>query len=180
VISLFSKLKKKLKGTTFWNSVSHPKGIRSGTRQHYGEMTSTVLLWKKLWGRCLCSEGDYSEGDGSQNWVRKRHHFFFDLVQELSYTPCMCNSSGVYKILLHSAFVEETVGSLSVFRRRLFWARLQPKLSTLRQHFFFDLVRELACVVGQMCMKFFWRTCRQPRCCYSRCSAADSSSWLWP
>jgi hypothetical protein len=39
--------------------------------------------------------------------------------------------------------VEETMGSLYTFPRRLFWSRLQPKLSTLSQHFFFDLVREL-------------------------------------
>jgi hypothetical protein len=24
-------------------------------------------VWKKLWDRCICSQGDYFEGDGSQN-----------------------------------------------------------------------------------------------------------------
>jgi hypothetical protein len=33
--------------------------------------------------------------------------------------------------------------SLYTFSRRLFWRRRQPKLNKLRQHFFFDLLREL-------------------------------------
>jgi hypothetical protein len=36
-------------------------------------------------GRCR-SQGDYFEGDGSQNWVKLSQHFFFDLVRELSDT----------------------------------------------------------------------------------------------
>jgi hypothetical protein len=35
------------------------------------------------------------------------------------------------------------MGLLYISPRRLFWRRWQPKLSKLRQHFFFDLVREL-------------------------------------
>jgi hypothetical protein len=36
------------------------------------------------------------------------------------------------------------MGSLYTFPMRLFWRRWQPKLSTLSQYFFFDLVRELS------------------------------------
>jgi hypothetical protein len=27
-------------------------------------------VWKKWWDRCECSQGDYFEGDGSQNYVK--------------------------------------------------------------------------------------------------------------
>jgi hypothetical protein len=33
---------------------------------------SAFEAWKKRWDRCIHSQGDYFEGDGSQ-------HFFFDL-----------------------------------------------------------------------------------------------------
>jgi hypothetical protein len=39
---------------------------------------------------------------------------------------------------------KKTMGSLYTFPRRLFWRRLQPKMSKLSQHFFFDLIRELS------------------------------------
>jgi hypothetical protein len=26
-------------------------------------------VWKKWWDCCICSQGGYFEGDGSQNWV---------------------------------------------------------------------------------------------------------------
>jgi hypothetical protein len=38
--------------------------------------------WKKRWDHYIHSQGDYFEGDGSQNWVSQ--HFFSDLVRELS------------------------------------------------------------------------------------------------
>jgi hypothetical protein len=39
---------------------------------------------------------------------------------------------------------EKKMGSLYMFTRRLFWRRLQPKLSKLNQDFFSDLVWELS------------------------------------
>jgi hypothetical protein len=36
------------------------------------------------------------------------------------------------------------VGSLYMFRRRLFWKRWQPKSTKSRQHLFFYLVQELS------------------------------------
>jgi hypothetical protein len=30
---------------------------------------SAFEAWKKWWNHCLCSQGAYFEGDGSQNWV---------------------------------------------------------------------------------------------------------------
>jgi hypothetical protein len=27
-------------------------------------------VWNKQWDHCIRSQGDYFEGDGSQNWVR--------------------------------------------------------------------------------------------------------------
>jgi hypothetical protein len=36
--------------------------------------------WRKQWDRCIHSQGDYVEGDGSQ-------HFFYDLVRKLSDKP---------------------------------------------------------------------------------------------
>jgi hypothetical protein len=45
--------------------------------------------WKKWWDRCICSQRDYFEGDGSQNWVKLSQHFFFGLVRELSDIPIL-------------------------------------------------------------------------------------------
>jgi hypothetical protein len=55
---------------TFWNSVWHPKGIASGTRQH-----STVLLRRgKTTGSLYTFQGDYFEG--SQNLVKPAFLFW--------------------------------------------------------------------------------------------------------
>jgi hypothetical protein len=63
--ALFPKLKMKLKGRRF-ETVSDIQRYSTALRK----MTSTVLLKrekKKRWVRCIRSQGDYFERDGSQN-----------------------------------------------------------------------------------------------------------------
>jgi hypothetical protein len=49
-----SQIEKEIEGTTFWNSVWHPKWIASGTRQHYGKLLPLCFSsMEKRWYRCI-------------------------------------------------------------------------------------------------------------------------------
>jgi hypothetical protein len=58
-----------------WDDVLKQCLTSKGNHKWYStalrKVTSTVLLkrGKKRWDDCICSQGDYFEGDGSQNWV---------------------------------------------------------------------------------------------------------------
>jgi hypothetical protein len=65
------QIENETEGTTFWNSVLTSKGNRKQYSTALRKMASTVLLkhGKKWWDRRIHFQGDYFEGDGSQNWV---------------------------------------------------------------------------------------------------------------
>jgi hypothetical protein len=68
-LALFPKLKMKLKGC--FETVSD---IQRESQVVLDIIKENVFhgvfeVWKKWWDRCICSQGDYFEGDGSQNWV---------------------------------------------------------------------------------------------------------------
>jgi hypothetical protein len=66
--ALFPKLRVKLKERRF-------ETVSDGQRDLQAVLDSieendfhyAFEEWKKRWGRCMCSQGDYFEGDGSQN-----------------------------------------------------------------------------------------------------------------
>jgi hypothetical protein len=68
--ALFPKLKMKLKGRSF-ETVS---GIQRKSQVvldsiKENDFHGNFEEWKKLWNRCIRSQGDYFEGGGSQNRV---------------------------------------------------------------------------------------------------------------
>jgi hypothetical protein len=65
-----SQIENETEWTTFWNSVWHPKGIRSSTRQHYGKLLPHCF-WgvQKMMGSLYTFPMAYFEGDGNKNWV---------------------------------------------------------------------------------------------------------------
>ena len=69
VISLFPKLKMKLKGRfeTVSDIRRELQAVLNSIKKN--DFHSTSEACKKWWDRCICSQGDYFEGDGSQNWV---------------------------------------------------------------------------------------------------------------
>jgi hypothetical protein len=85
--------------TTFWNSVWHPMGIASGTRQHQG-MTSTVLLKR---GKTMGSLYTFPR---ILLWRRQpklsklSQHFFIYLVWEISNTPRTDGLMEIYEVRL--------------------------------------------------------------------------------
>jgi hypothetical protein len=71
------------------------KGNRKPYPTALRKMTSTVLLkcGEKLWDPCIHFQGDYFEGNGSQNWVSYASISFFNLVWEFSNrTSYVCDS----------------------------------------------------------------------------------------
>jgi hypothetical protein len=68
--ALFPKLKMKLKGRHF-ETVSdiqrESQAVLDSIKEN--DFHSAFEAWKKHWDRCICSQGDYFEGDGSQNGV---------------------------------------------------------------------------------------------------------------
>jgi hypothetical protein len=66
--ALFPKLKMKLKGRCF-ETVSdiqrESQAILDSIKEN--DFHDISEAWKKQWNRCICSQGDYFEGDGSQN-----------------------------------------------------------------------------------------------------------------
>jgi hypothetical protein len=68
VISLFPKFKIKLKGRRF-ERVSEIQrelqAVLNSIKENY--FNGTFEEWKKQWDHCIHSQGDYFEGDGSQN-----------------------------------------------------------------------------------------------------------------
>jgi hypothetical protein len=68
VFAFFPELKKKLKGRRF-ETVSD---IRRDSQAVFNKIKENYFhgafqVWKKPWDLCICSQGDYFEGDGSQN-----------------------------------------------------------------------------------------------------------------
>jgi hypothetical protein len=65
--AFFSKLKMKLKG--HFEKVSDIKRELQTVLDSIKEndFHDAFEAWKKLWDRCIRSQGDYFEGDGSQN-----------------------------------------------------------------------------------------------------------------
>jgi hypothetical protein len=66
--TLFPKLKMKLKGR-FETSVVTSKGKLQAVLDSIKEndFHGAFEVWKKRWDRCIHSQGDYFEGDGSQS-----------------------------------------------------------------------------------------------------------------
>jgi transposase len=62
--ALFPKLKMKLKGRHF-ETVSDIQVVVDSIQDN--DFHSAFEVWKKQWDRCICSQGDYFEGDDSQN-----------------------------------------------------------------------------------------------------------------
>jgi hypothetical protein len=67
-LARFPKLKMKLKGGRF-ETVSdiqrESQAVFDSITENY--FHSAFEVWKKRWDRCILSQGDYFEGDGSQN-----------------------------------------------------------------------------------------------------------------
>jgi hypothetical protein len=66
--TFFPKLKMKLKGQRFEtvsDSQRESQAILYNVKEN--DFHPAFEAWKKLWDRCMCSQGDYFEGDGSQN-----------------------------------------------------------------------------------------------------------------
>jgi hypothetical protein len=66
--ALFPKLKIKLKGQSF-DTVSDIQRELQAVLESIKEndFHGASEVWKKQWDRCIHSQGDYFEGDGSQN-----------------------------------------------------------------------------------------------------------------
>jgi hypothetical protein len=68
--ALFRKLKMKLKGWRF-DAVSDiqrkSQAVLDSMKEN--DFHGAFELWKNRWDCCIRSQGDYFEGDGSQNWV---------------------------------------------------------------------------------------------------------------
>jgi hypothetical protein len=68
--TLFPKLKMKLKGRHF-ETVSdiwrESQAVLDSIKEN--EFHGAFETWKKRWGHYICSQGDYFDGDGSQNLV---------------------------------------------------------------------------------------------------------------
>jgi transposase len=66
--AFFPKLKMILKGQCF-ETVSdierESQAVRDSIKEN--DFHGAFEVWKKLWDRCTCSQGDYFEGDGNQN-----------------------------------------------------------------------------------------------------------------
>jgi hypothetical protein len=68
--ALFLKLKMKLKGWHFETASDiqrESQAVLNSINQN--DFHSAFEAWKKLWDHCIHSQGDYFEGDCSQNWV---------------------------------------------------------------------------------------------------------------
>jgi hypothetical protein len=66
--ALFPKSKMKLKGRRFETVSDIQRESQAALDSIKGNHFHGVLeAWKKLWDRCIHSQGDYFEGDGSQN-----------------------------------------------------------------------------------------------------------------
>jgi histone-lysine N-methyltransferase SETMAR len=62
--ALLPKLKKKLKGGRF-EIVSDIKAVLDSIKEN--DFHNVFEAWKKRWDRCICSQGYYFEGHGSEN-----------------------------------------------------------------------------------------------------------------
>jgi hypothetical protein len=91
----FSKIKKETEGTMFWNSVWHPKGIASSTRQYWGKW-----LPRRSWSvkKIIGSLYTFPRRLFWKRWQTKLskliQHFFFDIIQEFSDIPHIVFTQG--------------------------------------------------------------------------------------
>jgi hypothetical protein len=69
-LALFPKFKMKMKGWRF-ETVSDIQRESQAELDNMKEndFYGAFEAWKKWWDRCICSLGDYFEGDGTQIWV---------------------------------------------------------------------------------------------------------------
>jgi hypothetical protein len=66
--ALFPKLKMKLKGQRFETVSDIQRELQSVLDSiKENDFHSAFEVWKKLWDNCILSQGDYCEGNGSQN-----------------------------------------------------------------------------------------------------------------
>jgi hypothetical protein len=72
--TFFPKLKMKPKGWLFEtvSNIQRESQVVLETDFH-----GAFELWKKWWDHCICSQGDYFEGDGSKNWVSSEAFLFW-------------------------------------------------------------------------------------------------------
>jgi hypothetical protein len=66
--TLFPKLKMKLKGRhseTVSDILRESQAVLDSSKEN--DFHGAFEAWKKWWDRCMHSQGDYFEGDGSQN-----------------------------------------------------------------------------------------------------------------
>jgi hypothetical protein len=65
---LFLKLKMKLEGQCFetvYVIQRESQAVLDSVKEN--DFHGAFEAWKKQWDNCICSQGDYFEGDGSQN-----------------------------------------------------------------------------------------------------------------
>jgi hypothetical protein len=66
--TLFPKLKIKLKGRCFETVSDIQRELQTALNSiKENDFHSAFEAWKKRWDRCIHSQGDYFQGDGSQN-----------------------------------------------------------------------------------------------------------------
>jgi hypothetical protein len=66
--ALFPKLKMKLKGRRFETVSDIQRESQAVLDSIQGnDFHGAFEAWRKRWDRCICSQEDYFEGDGSQN-----------------------------------------------------------------------------------------------------------------
>jgi hypothetical protein len=66
--ALFPKLKMKLKGRCFETVCDIQRKSQAVLDSiKVNDFHGAFEAWKKRWNHCICSQGDYFEGDGSQN-----------------------------------------------------------------------------------------------------------------
>jgi hypothetical protein len=68
--ALFPKLRMKLKGGRFETMSDIQRELQvvhDSIKEN--DFHGAFEVWKKQWARCICSQGDYFVGDGSQNLV---------------------------------------------------------------------------------------------------------------
>jgi hypothetical protein len=85
---LFPKLKMKLNRWHFEtvSDIQRESQAALGSVKE-NDFHSVFEAWKKWWDRCMHFQVDYFEGDAAK--IKLGQHFFFDLVRELSGTPCI-------------------------------------------------------------------------------------------
>jgi hypothetical protein len=80
----FSQNENETEGMTFWNSIRHPKGIGSGTRQHWGKwLPQSFWSVKRMMGSLYTFPMRLFWRRWQPKLSKLSQHFFFDLVREL-------------------------------------------------------------------------------------------------